>query len=269
MVTYCEVARGGAVFAVLDCPLGMTASDIVTYVDTTASLANLSEHGAIYWPQVKVVNPNRDVFGGDDTITVPPSGHIAGMFARTDGGRVGGVYDPPAGVDKGKLFGVVGFETDEVLEEERRDIVYPKRINPITRLRGQPIAVDGVRTLSANGNFPTIAERRGASFIEQSLKDGLQFARLRNNDESLRAEVARTCTTFLTSQMKVGAFRSKDPATAFFVDVSDAINPPSEQFAGKLNVRIGIATQKPAEFLVLSFSQDTRALDEELASQSQ
>lgn len=266
MVTYCEVTRAMSMFAVIDPPSGLDAEQVVTYVESTASLLNLSEFGAVYWPHVKVVNPSEAVFGSDDSIVVPPSGLVAGLMSRVDSARVGGVYDPPGGTVNGRLFGVVGFETEEVLEERRRDMVYPKRINPITRHRGQPIAVDGVRTLKGDGNFPTVAERRGVIFIEQSLRDGLQFARLRNNDEALRAEVARTCTAFLLAQMRVGAFRSKDPEKAFFVDVSEAINPPSEQFAGKLNVRIGLATQKPAEFVVLSFSQDTRALDEELAA---
>jgi hypothetical protein len=64
----------------------------------------------------------------------------------------------------------------------------------------------------------------------------------------------------------LNAFASTVPDEAFFVDVSEALNPPTERFAGKLNVRVGLATQKPAKFLVLSFSQDTRAFDEELAA---
>jgi phage tail sheath protein FI len=212
------------------------------------------------------MNPNTTVFGSATTITVPPSGHIAGMMARTDGARVGGVYDPPAGVERGQLFGVFGFETDEVLEEARRDLIFPHRINPIQKPPTASVVVDGARTLSGSGNFPSVSERRGVIFIEQSVKRGVQFARNSNNDENLRARVDRSITSFLITQMRVSAFRTQDPATAFFVDVSDALNPPSEQFAGKLNVRIGLATQKVAEFVILNFSQDTRALDEELAA---
>jgi len=266
MLTYGEVTRDKSMFCVLDPPAGLDKTGIVSYVETTAALLNLSEFGSIYWPQIKVLNPSTAVFGTDTNITVPPSGHVAGMMARNDGARVGGVYDPPAGVDKGRLLGVTGFETDAVLEEAVRDIIFPKRINPITKLPGQPIAVDGARTLKGNGNFPYVSERRGVIFIEQTLKNGLEFARNKNNDADLRAAVERTIITFLVSQMRVGAFRSTDPNTAFFVDVSDAINPPSEVFAGRLNARIGLATQKPAEFIILSFSQDTRALEEELAA---
>jgi hypothetical protein len=265
MITYCEITRDMSMFAILDPPAGLGASEIITYVDTTAGLLNLSEFAAIYWPQVKVINPSSTIFGNVSSVTVPPSGHIAGCYARTDGARVGGVYDPPSN-EKGRLSGVIGLETDEVIEEARRDLVFPKRINPITKLSGQPIAIDGARTLKGGGNFPSISERRGVIFIEQSIKNGLEFARNKNNDAELRAAVARTITAFLIVQMKVGAFRTKNPATAFFVDVSEALNPASEVFAGKLNARIGLATQKPAEYIVLTFSQDTRALEEELAA---
>jgi hypothetical protein len=96
------VAAGhGLVFAILDPPAGLGAAGIVDYVLNTAALGNLSEHAAIYWPRVKVLNPSRSVFGSSDQLAVAPSGIIAGVFSRTDGGRPGGVYDPPAGIDKG------------------------------------------------------------------------------------------------------------------------------------------------------------------------
>jgi len=265
-LSYVSVTRKQEVFFIADPPAGLSPEGINIYVDSTASLRELTESGAIYWPRVKVLNPNKSVFGSSDTIIVPPSGHVAGMFARTDSNRVGGIYDPPGGVERGTLPGVLGFENDQVMDEDVRDLIVPMRINPITKLRGQPIAVDDVLTLKGSGSFPTIGERRGVSYIERSIKDGIQFARLRNNDESLRDELDRTIEAFLLVQTKLGAFRSKDPAKAFFVDVGDGLNPPSEQFAGKVNARIGLATQKPARFLILSFAQDTRAIDEEIAA---
>jgi uncharacterized protein len=267
MVRYCEVVRDGTVFAVLDSPAGMSAVQIVEYVRTTAGLLNLTEHAAICWPRVKVLNPLKSVLGPSDTVVVPPSGIIAGVFTRTDGAKPGGVYDPPAGIDKGRMFGVPGFETDEVLEETKRDLVYPKRINPLTTGTGLPRFIDGSRTLMGDGNFPYLAERRGVIFIERSLKQGLQFARHKNNTEGLRAQVRRTITAFLITQMNNGAFRSREPDKAFFVDVSETLNTPSVVFAGKLIARVGLATNKPAEFIILSLSQDVRALDAMLAGQ--
>jgi phage tail sheath protein FI len=258
MVQYCEVVRDGLCFAVLDPPEATSATEIVEYVDTTAALGGLTEHAAIYWPRVQVLNPDRVVFGAEPRIVVPPSGVIAGVFARADAARPGGVYDPPAGTEKGRLFGVLGFETDEVLEEPARDVVYPRRINPLTTQPGFPRYIDGSRTLKGDGNFPFVSERRGVAFISRSLKVGLQFAKHRNNDERLRSEVHRTITAFLTEQMNQGAFRSRDPETAFFVDVSEDADVI---FRGLLLVRVGLATQRPAEWVVITISQDTRALD--------
>jgi hypothetical protein len=266
MVRYCEVDRDGTMFAVLDPPVGASAADIITYVESAAALLGLSEFGAMYWPRVKVLNPDRAVFGPQDMVVVPPSGIIAGVCARTDAARPGGVYDPPAGIDVGRMFGVLGFETDEVLEERKRDLVYPKRINPLTTGPGLPRYIDGSRTLKGDGNFPYVAERRGVIFVERSLKQGLQFARHRNNDERLRSAVRRTITAFLLAQMNNGAFRSREPAKAFFVDVSELLNTPSVIFSGRLLARIGLATNKPAEFIVLRISQDTRVIEAELAA---
>ena len=266
MVAYCEVDRDGGVFAVLDPPENQSATGIVNYVLNVAALGELTEFAAIYWPRLKVLNPAKSVFGPADKIVVPPSGLIAGVYSRTDSARPGGVYDPPAGIDKGRMFGVLGFETDEVLEEAKRDLVYPKRINPLTTGPGLPRYIDGSRTLKGGGNFPYVAERRGVIFIERSLKQGLQFARHKNNTEGLRAQVRRTITAFLLTQMNNGAFRSREPDKAFFVDVSDTLNTPSVIFAGKLIARVGLATNKPAEFIILRISQDTRALEAELAA---
>lgn len=269
MITYAEVTRNMSVLAVLDPPANQSATQIITYVETTAALLESSEHGVMYWPRVEILNPRTALFGNVARVTVPPSGHICGMYARVDGSGPGGVYKPPAGVQDGVLRGVLGFEggeNSEVLSEAKRDLVFPKRINPITTLPGLSRFVDGARTLKASGNFPTVGERRGVSFIEQSIKSALQFARNQNNTPELRASVERTIRAFLLAQMRNGAFRTKDPATAFFVDVGDGLNPPSAVFAGILTARIGLATNKPAEFIVLQFSQDTRALDQELAN---
>jgi hypothetical protein len=265
MITYCEVTRDKGCFAILDPPANQSATAIVTYVESTAALLNLSEFAAIYWPRVKIVNPSKTVFGNVADLVVPPSGHIAGVYARVDSSRPGGVYIPPAGIENGRLLGVIGFETDEVLEESKRDLVFPKNINPLTVFPGAPRHIDGARTLKGDGNFPTVAERRGVIFIEQSLKLGLLFLKHQNNTPKTRATAARTALAFLLIQLKNGAFASDDPKKAFFVDFGDALNPPSVVFSRQLVGRIGLATAKPAEFIVLRFSQDTRALDTELA----
>jgi hypothetical protein len=267
MVTYCELTRGGTVFPVLDPPAGYGAVEMVRYVETTAKLLELSEHGALYWPRVKIVNPSRRVYGPDAVVVAPPSGVVSGVIARGDNAREGGIYDPPAGIENGRMYGVYGFEVDESLDERKRDIVYPKRINPLTTDVGLPYFIDGSRTLKSTGNFPYVSERRGVSFIARSIRQGLQFARHKYNTEALRARVRRTIYAFLVVQMRNGAFRTNVAATAFFVDVGDAINTPSVIASGQLVADVGLATSKPAEFIVVRVSSDTRAIDAELAGE--
>lgn len=265
------LARDGEMFAmaVLDPPANTTASGMVTYVKSTAALYNLDERLCIFWPRLKVTNPNKTVYGVGDTITVPPCGHVAGVMARTDNQRPGGVYQPPAGVERGIIRGARGLEMTEVTNERKRDLVYPANINPITTGPGYPIHIDGHRTLKTNGNFPSISERRGVFFIEASIKEAVQFARHSNNDAALRATVERTIEQFLLQQMQVGAFRTQNPETAFFVDVGEGLNDLATQRAGILKVRVGLATQSPIDYVILSFSQDLSAANNAEAQAAQ
>lgn len=271
MVQYAEVTRSKSIFCVLEPPEALNATGIINYVENTAGLLNTTEQAAIYWPRVKILNPNKDVFGPEDSITAPNSGLVCGVYARTDNSAPGGVYRQPAGVDRGFLRTITGLEDDpdggdrhQVFKEAVRDLVYPKLINPIDDLGGV-LNLDGTRTLKANGNFPSVAERRGVIFIEQSLKNGLQFVRHQNHTEDLRTEVEQTIEAFLINQMNVGAFRTTNPATAFFVDVSEGLNTAAVIFANQLKARVGLATNKSIDWVILPFTQDTRALEQELA----
>jgi len=274
MMDYAEVHRNGSMFCILDCPAGYTKTQIVSYVNSNGIL-EYSEFGAIYWPQIKVANPSTTIFGDTNDITVAPSGWIAGLYARNDQ-QLGGVYESPAGVGIGHGYGVIrgmlGVEDDpsgnsqhEVLDEVTRDYVYPNRINPITKLEGQPWHIDGGRTTKSTGNFPNIGERRGVTYIEQSIKAALVVFKHRFNNTENRKRANRMITAFLLREMRKGAFRSNVPSEAFFVDTSDQLNPMINVFAGIMTIRIGLATNKPNEYIVVLVTQDTRALQEELA----
>jgi hypothetical protein len=274
MITYAETHRNGSMFCILDPPSQYTAAQMVTYVETTASLLESSEFAGIYWPRVKVSNPQPSVYGTSDTITIAPSGWIAGLYARNDQ-KLGGVYESPAGVGGGfgVIRGLMGVEDDPggssmhpVEKESTRDLIYPKRINPITRLPGTAWHIDGGRTLKSTGNFPNIGERRGVIFIEQAVASAMVYFKHRFNNRENRKRAERMIRSFLIREMGKGAFRSTKPSEAFFVDVSDQLNPTAAVFAGVLTVRIGLATNKPAEFIVILVTQDTRGLEESLAA---
>lgn len=264
-IAYAEVTRSGSMFVPLGPPAGSDKAAIVTYISITAALEESSEFGAFYWPRVKIINPSEAVYGKVPQLTVDPVGVIAGVYARTDGAFPGGVYRAPAGIEFGRMIGVVDFETDEVLEEPVRDFIAAHRINPLTSFPGAPRFIDGHDTLKSSGNWPTVPERRGVIFIEQTTKRGMEVFRHGPNDDIARSELGRTITAFLLTQLRLRAFRSLDPAKAFKVDSSEAVNPPSDQLTGKLNAKISLATNRPVKWIVLTFSQDVRALEEELA----
>lgn len=270
MQDYCEISRLGSMFAIMEVPQSSTAAAAITYTVTTAALKDRSEFSMIMWPWVKIPNPSTGVYGTtlDGNITVPPSGIVAGMFARQDGSRQGGVYIAPAGTERGILRGVVKLETDEALEPVKADLVYPENINVIRTRGTSAIILDGSKTTKiAGAKFGFINQRRGVIFIELSLQAGLQFIPHTNNNRTLRAQVERSIQLFLIQQMRDGAFASDDPSKAFTVDADipgTGINSASQQFAGKFNVDVGLAMVTPAQFVTLRISPDQRAILEEL-----
>lgn len=273
MMDYAELDRNGSMFCFLDCAAGLNKTNIVSTL-TGYGIFEYSEFAAIHWPRIKVANPAPEVYGDVDTITVPPSGWIAGKCAANDQ-KLGGVYEAPAGYGEGwgVIRGMMGVEDDpggksqhEVLDEKTRDYVYPYRINPFNKTTGGLWYIDGSRTLKSTGNFPSIGERRGVIFIAESLKEGLQIFRHRFNNRTNRQRAGRSIKQFLVGEMGKGAFRSTNPETAFFVDVSDNLNPVANEFAGIMTIRVGLATNKPTDWIILLITQDTRALEESLAA---
>jgi len=266
IVTYNEVYRNGSVFGVLDPPLDMSDTEIVNYVQNTAALTNLSERVAIYWPNILIDNPDQSVYGTATTIVCPPSGHILGRYAATDAASPSGVFDPPAGTLNGTLLNVRGVEMPEVLKKSHRDIVFPALINPISKEPGTSWFLDGARTLKSDGNWPTIGERRGIIFVEQSLQQALVTLRHRNITPRLLKEGADAATSFLLIPTRAGKLATTNPAQAFLVDFGPGLNNAATNQARTVWGRVAIATAEPAEFVNIIIAPDTRLLDAELAA---
>jgi hypothetical protein len=266
MINYCEAIRFGSMFAILDPPAGQTAVEIVDYVQNQAFLQESTEFATMYWPLVKIANPDTSVFGSSPAIVVPSSPGAAGKYGKNDTSKPGGVYEAPAGVDYGRLANVIGLETDEVQDENKRDLVAAALINPIVGLEGLPIHIDGDLTFKTTGPFPTIGERRGMIYIEQSLKQGLTFIKHRKIKANLLAAGDRATRAFMEIQRRNDAFASDDPKQAYSINWGAGLNPPSSAFARTVNARILVATAKPADFIVLRVGQDTTALEAELAA---
>ena len=257
MVSYCESDRNGQIFPILETPQSLTKEQMKTFFVTTAGLKNLSEFGAIYWPWIKIANPRKAIFGDTDELSVAPSSSVLGVISRVDNVRDGGIYDEPAGVEEGRIFGCLGFVDDEVLDESARDFLYPENINPIQKPKGWPRCIDGNKTLKSTGNWPMIAQRRGVSYMEGRCKEGTEWVRHKGIDSSLLKALYRTLDAFIDKQRAKGAFSSKIPDEAYSVDVSEKLNPPSLQNQFKVRAKIGLAMINPAEFVYLGFSKNT------------
>lgn len=203
-----------------------------------------SGYAALYYPWIQVLDPatNQNKY-------VPPSGHIAGVYARVDAQR--GVHKAPANE---VVLGAIGLET--ALTRAKQDGLNPQGVNCIRNLNGN-ITVWGARTWGgdANGEFKYINIRRLFNYLRESIDEGTQWVVFEPNSPELWARVNRSVTAFLTMVWRSGALFGATPQEAFFVQCDEETNPPEVRDAGQLIVKIGVAVVKPAEFVIFELSQ--------------
>lgn len=243
IMNHCELMKDRV--AILDAPPDMTPQRVNEWRMKEANYD--SKYAALYYPWIYVANPLASN-GGPSLIKIPPSGHLAGLYARVDTER--GVHKAPANEI---LRGVVKLETQVTKGEQ--DILNPNSINCIRSFPGAGIRVWGARTLSSDPTWRYINVRRLFCMLEESLLQGLQWTVFEPNDPGLWARVTRTIDSFLTNIWRTGALFGGAPAEAFFVKCDAELNPPSSRDLGMLVVEVGVAPVKPAEFVVVRIGQ--------------
>jgi uncharacterized protein len=252
IITY-NNSRARPASLILEPPSSQSIAQIRTFVRTTAALIGSTERAAIYYPQTKVDNPDTAIFGNAATVVAPVSGQIAGLYARVAGAKDFGAFTSPAGKPL-KLRTARALVNEDIDDPTNRGLVFDDRINPLTTdKQGGGIYVDGARTLSELGAFPFVGESRGITFLEIQIGNALDPQRHKNNTPALRSALKSEIETFLRRGLSVQAYASDIEEEAFTVDASDALNPVSEQAAGRLRVKVGVATAKPAEFIFVEF----------------
>jgi len=260
VVDYCHDVRKWKVFPVLGTPEGLTAALMVAHI-VSAGIENYQEEGAIFWPRINIANPDKTIYGDVEEILVDPAASVAGMIARVDAHREGGIYDEPAGEELGYLKGAVGLEilanreTAESLKETARDIVYPRRINPIWQKEGGQVFVDGHYNLKGTNNWVTIAQRRGTARMEKIIDAGLDVFRHKRPSDRTRSDASNMIDKYLGTQTGLGAFDSDDPELAYYVDVGTALNTAAVKKAGKLRVRVGFNSASAIDWVVNEYEQ--------------
>jgi hypothetical protein len=210
-------------------------------------------YAAFYFPWIKVFDPATKAANpqGNGLIFVPPSGHIAGMYARVDTQR--GVHKAPANEP---LLGALGLKYR--ISKTQQDGLNPQGVNVIRDLNGN-IRVWGARTIGgdANGEFKYISTRRLFLFLRESIDQGMQFTVFEPNNRSLWATIRRNVSAFLTNVWRDGALFGATPQEAFFVKCDEETNPPEVREQGQVVTIIGVAVVKPAEFVIFELSQFT------------
>jgi hypothetical protein len=229
-------------FAILDTP---HCSDVLELMKWRERFD--TQYAALYYPKIDVINP--DDMTTLSSIRVPPSGHIAGVYAETD--EEEGIFRAPA---NRFVKGAVGI--DIFVEDEEYEILYPKGINCLQYVPGRGIKVWGARTLSSNIEWRYINVRRTFSAIKRSLRFGTGWAVFEPNSSDLRKRVIRHINAFLIELWRKGYFAGVEPEDGYYIRCDDELNPPEEIDAGRIHFEIGIAIARPAEFLVINLQAD-------------
>ncbi|MEM1280206.1 MAG: phage tail sheath C-terminal domain-containing protein [Cyanobacteria bacterium P01_H01_bin.152] len=207
-----------------------------------------SMFGALYYPWIKVANPRT----GGRPIMVPPSGHMMGIWCRTDESR--GVFKAPA---NDTPRGVIGLAYDTNMREQ--ELLNPLGINCIRNFANynRGYKVWGARTLVEPDNvqWRYISVRRLISYIEKSIEIGTQWVVFEPNDQDLWARVNRTVSGFLERLWRDGALFGGAPSEAFYVKCDGEINTHETMMLGRLYVEIGVCPVRPAEFVIFRISQ--------------
>jgi len=239
MIAHCE--RMGDRMAIIDPLPDLSPQEVKRWREQEAGYD--SKYAALYYPWIKIMD-------GGYPIDVPPSGHMAGVYARSDNER--GVHKAPANeVVRGAL------EACTPITKGEQDTLNPSGVNCIRSFTGRGLRVWGARTLSSDPAWRYVNVRRLFNYIEKSIERGTQWVVFEPNDHFLWTAVIRDVSAFLTGAWRDGMLFGLTPEQSFFVKCDEELNPPDVRDRGQLVIEIGLAPVKPAEFVIFRLRQWT------------
>jgi phage tail sheath protein FI len=245
--SYCEGRRA---MLLVDPPSSWNSKDTAKNLLENPGVGTNSHNAMIYFPGLMEPNPMH----GNQMETFPPSGAVAGIFARTDAQR--GVWKAPAGLEA-TLIGVSQFAVP--LTDGENGELNPLAINCLRTFPGAGQVVWGARTLQGDDRLASewkyIPVRRLTLFIEESLYRGTKWAVFEPNDEPLWAQLRLNVGAFMHDLFRQGAFQGQKSSDAYFVQCDSTTTTQNDINNGVVNVLVGFAPLKPAEFVVLYIQQ--------------
>lgn len=242
MIIHCEKLKDR--FAIFD--PDYTSASALSDIQAQRKLYD-TKYAAIYFPNLKIKDPVTK-----KRIVIPPSGHMAGIYARSDIER--GVHKAPANE---VIKGIVGL--DLLINKAEQDILNPSpnNINVLRdfRARGRGYRVWGARCMTSASDWKYINVRRLFIFLEESLEEGTQWVVFEPNDEPAWARVRQSVTNFLTRVWRDGALMGSTAEEAFFVKCDRTTMTQDDIDNGRLIMIIGVAPVKPAEYVIIRIGQ--------------
>jgi phage tail sheath protein FI len=236
LVAHCEHLKSR--FAILQAPQNASAQGIGEFRPPGDS-----KYAAFYYPWLRVIDGQTDT-----EVLVPPGGHIAGVYARSDIER--GVHKAPANE---VVRSIVGLQF--TLTTGDQELLNPRGVNCIRPLPGRGIRVWGARTISSDPSWRYVNVRRLFIYIEESIRHGTQWVVFEPNNEQLWDRVRHTCTDFLTTVWRDGMLMGRTREEAFFVKCDRTTMTEQEIETGRIIIVIGVAPVRPAEFVIFRISQ--------------
>ena len=239
LIAFCENKK--SCFAILDVPMELKkTNDVANFRDMYDST-----YAAMYHPWLEMYDA-----GSKRSAYFPPSGAMAGIYARTDIER--GVHKAPANE---VVRGCTGLSC--AYNEGEQDILNPIGVNLIRAFTGRGIRVWGARTISSNGLWKYLNVRRLFIYVEESIKANTNWVVFEPNSTALWSRVTRTIEAFLATCWRDGALAGSTPSEAFFVECGPTTMTQDDIDNGRLICQIGIAPVKPAEFVIFRITQKT------------
>jgi hypothetical protein len=239
LIDHCERLRFRV--AVIDCAPNAEPGDL----DPRNDLGTDTSWAALYAPWIRISHPDNG-----SPVSVPPGGHVLGIYARSDDQR--GVFKAPANEIVNGAFDVV-----VAINTLTQGVMNPRGANAIRRFPDRGIRVWGARTLSSNGLWKYVSVRRLFVFLENSIYIGTQWVVFEPNDDRLWARVKDTIRLFLRSQWRQGALFGRTEDEAFFITCDRTTMSQDDVLNGRLICEIGIAPVRPAEFVIFRVFQNT------------